>query len=288
VRVNVGDIELYVREEGAGRPLVLLHGGPGLDGSVFFPQIAALAGDGVRLLAVDHRANGRSDAGDPARWTVPQMADDVEALIRELDLERPIVMGHSFGSFVAQHHMAEYGSAAGYVLMGTVDSVEELARIDERLAAFEPEHLREQVTRSWAQEATVQTAEESKQLMNDQLPFHMAEPEGALVRSLQENVGAIVFRPEVLRHFASGGEYGLVDNRERLRQRSVPVLVLSGELDRTTPAASAHRLAEILSDADEVVIPGAAHMLLQEQPEAALAALRAFLARVPAELGANA
>jgi len=270
VRVNVGDIELYVREEGAGRPLVLLHGGPGLDGSVFFPQIAALAGDGVRLLAVDHRANGRSDAGDPARWTVPQMADDVEALIRELDLDRPIVMGHSFGSFVAQHHMAEYGSAAGYVLMGTVDSVEELARIDERLAAFEPEDLREQVTRSWAQEATVQTAEESKQLMNDQLPFHMAEPEGALVRSLQENVGAIVFRPEVLRHFASGGEYGLVDNRERLRQRSVPVLVLSGELDRTTPAASAHRLAEILSDADEVVIPGAA------------------LARVPAELGANA
>jgi pimeloyl-ACP methyl ester carboxylesterase len=281
VRVNVGDIELYVREEGAGRPLVLLHGGPGLDGSVFFPEIAALAGDGVCLLAVDHRANGRSDAGDPARWTVPQMADDVEALIRELDLDRPIVMGHSFGSFVAQHHMAEYGSAAGYVLMGTVDSVEELARIDERLAAFEPEHLREQVTRSWAQEATVQTAEESKQLMSDQLPFHMAEPEGALVRSLQENVGAIVFRPEVLRHFASGGEYGLVDNRERLRQRSVPVLVLSGELDRTTPAASAHRLAEILSDADEVVIPGAAHMLLQEQPEAALAALRAFLARVP-------
>jgi pimeloyl-ACP methyl ester carboxylesterase len=281
VRVNVGDIELYVREEGAGRPLVLLHGGPGLDGSVFFPEIAALAGDGVCLLAVDHRANGRSDAGDPARWTVPQMADDVEALIRELDLDRPIVLGHSFGSFVAQHHMAEYGSAAGYVLMGTVDSVEELARIDERLAAFEPEDLREQVTRSWAQEATVQTAEESKQLMSDQLPFHMAEPEGALVRSLQENVGAIVFRPEVLRHFASGGEYGLVDNRERLRQRSVPVLVLSGELDRTTPAASAHRLAEILSDADEVVIPGAAHMLLQEQPEAALAALRAFLARVP-------
>ena len=79
------------------------------------------------------------------------MADDVEALIRELALERPIVMGHSFGSFVAQHHMAEYGSAAGYVLMGTVDSVEELARIGERLAAFEPEHLREQVTRSWAE-----------------------------------------------------------------------------------------------------------------------------------------
>lgn len=282
MRVDVGDVELHVREEGAGRPLVLLHGGPGLDGSVFFPALSPLAVDGVRLIAVDHRANGRSDAGDPARWTVPQMAADVEAVIAALGLERPIVMGHSFGSFVAQHHMAAHGSAAGYVLMGTVDSVEELARIGDRLAVFEPEYLREQVTRSWAEEAAVETAAQAEQLWRDQLPFHAAEPEGTLVREMQAGAGDIAFRPEVLRHFATGGEYGLVDNRDRLRHRQIPVLVLSGELDRITPAASAHRLAQLLPDADEVVIPGAAHMLLQEQPEAALAALRAFLVRVPA------
>ena len=63
-----------------------------------------------------------------------------------------------------------------------------------------------------------------------------------------------------------------------------PLVLLHGGpgLDRTTPAASAHRLAELLADADEVVIPGAAHMLLQEQPAAALTALRAFLAHGPA------
>jgi proline iminopeptidase len=281
VRVDVGDIELYVREEGAGRPLLLLHGGPGLDGSVFFPEIAALAPDGVRLLAIDHRGNGRSDAGATARWTVPQMADDVEAVIVGLGLERPVVMGHSFGSFIAQQHMAAHGTAAGYVLMGTVDSVDELLGIGARLAAFEPAHLREQVQRSWAGETTVQTAEEASQLWRDQLPFHAAEPEGELVRRMQETSGDVVFSPDVMRHFATGGEYGLVDNRERLAQLDIPVLVLSGALDRTTPAASAHRLAELLRDADEVVIPGAAHMLLQEQPAAALAALRAFLARVP-------
>jgi proline iminopeptidase len=282
VRVNVGDIELHVREQGAGRPLVLLHGGPGLDGAVFFPEIGALADEGVRLLAVDHRGNGRSGHGDPARWTVPQMADDVEALIGALGLERPVVMGHSFGSFVAQQHMAAHGTAAGYVLMGTVDSVDELLRIEERLAAFEPEHLREQVARSWADESTVATAEDAAQLMRDQLPFHLAEPEGPRVRAMQDALGEIVHSPDVLRHFASGGEYGLVDNRARLRALDIPVLVLSGEHDRTTPAAAAHRLAEILLDADEVVVPGAAHMLLQEQPEATLTALRAFLARVPA------
>jgi pimeloyl-ACP methyl ester carboxylesterase len=282
MRVDVGDIELYIREEGAGRPLLLLHGGPGLDGSVFFPEIGALAGDGVRLLAVDHRGNGRSDAGDRARWTVPQMADDVEALIGALGLERPIVMGHSFGSFIAQQHMAAHGTAAGYVLMGTVDTVDELLRIDERLAAFEPEALRDQVARSWADESLVQTQGQAAQLLHDQLPFHVAEPEGEIVQKLRLSMADMVFSPDVMRHFATGGEYGLVDNRERLSELDIPVLVLSGEHDRTTPAAAAHRLAELLRDADEVVIPDAAHMLLQEQPDATLAALRAFLARVPA------
>jgi proline-specific peptidase len=281
MRVNVGDIELYVREQGEGRPLILLHGGPGLDGSVFFPEIGALADDGVRLLAVDHRGNGRSDAGDRAHWTVPQMADDVEALIVALGLERPVVMGHSFGSFIAQHHMAAHGTAAGYILMGTVDSVDELLKIDERLAAFEPEALREQVERSWADESLVQTPAQAAQLMHDQLPFHVAEPEGEIVGRLRLGMRDMVFSPDVMRHFATGGEYGLVDNRKRLSELDIPVLVLSGEHDRTTPAAAAHRLAELLRDADEVVIPRAAHMLLQEQPEATIAALRAFLARVP-------
>jgi proline iminopeptidase len=281
MRVNVGDIELHVRDEGQGRPLILLHGGPGLDGSVFFPEIAALTADGVRLLAVDQRGNGRSDAGERARWTVPQMADDVEALIAALGLERPVVMGHSFGSFVAQQHMAAHGTAAGYILMGTVDSVDELLRIDERLAAFEPEALREQVARSWADEALVQTPAQAAQLIHDQLPFHVAEPEGEIVTQLRLGMADMVFSPDVMRHFATGGEYGLVDNRTRLAALDIPVLVLSGEHDRTTPAAAAHRLAELLRDADEVVVPGAAHMLLQEQPDATLAALRRFLARVP-------
>lgn len=46
MRVSVGDVELYVREEGAGRPLVLLHGGPGLD------SVEELTRIGERLAAL--------------------------------------------------------------------------------------------------------------------------------------------------------------------------------------------------------------------------------------------
>ena len=44
MRVSVGDVELYVHEQGEGRPLVALHGGPGLDGSVWFPALDHVRG----------------------------------------------------------------------------------------------------------------------------------------------------------------------------------------------------------------------------------------------------
>ena len=235
--------------------------------------------DGWRILAPDHRANGRSDPGDPSRWTVPQMADDVEQLIARLHLASPVVFGWSFGSFVAQSHMTRHGSASAYVLMGTVAGPEALHGVGDRLAVFEPERLRAQVTASWERESTVRTPDEAKQLLADQMPFHLADPEGPLVQSLIDN-DRVVYRPDVLRHFATGGDYGLADQRDVLRSFDRPVLVLSGALDRTTPAADAQELADAMPTAEHVVIDGAAHMIPYERPEAFLAALGTFLARV--------
>jgi pimeloyl-ACP methyl ester carboxylesterase len=279
VRVSVGDVELHVHELGEGRPLLALHGGPGLDGSIWFPGLEPLASEGWWILAPDHRGNGRSDAGDPERWTVPQMADDVEAIISSLGLERAVVMGWSFGSFVTQAHMVRHASASAYVLMGTVAEPGALEWIDGELERFEPVHLREQVASSWARESSVQTPEEAKRLMDDQWPFHLADPESPLIKWLIEN-DKVVYRPDVLRHFAVDGAYGLEDWRDALCRCAVPTLVLSGAHDRTTATVSAHELAELLPNADEAVIADAAHVAIYEQPDATLAALRTFLAGV--------
>jgi pimeloyl-ACP methyl ester carboxylesterase len=278
MRVSVGDVELYVHEQGEGRPLVALHGGPGLDGSVWFPALDHFTPSGYRLLAPDHRANGRSDAGDPARWTVPQRADDVEALIEALSLENAVVIGWSFGSFVAQSHMVQHGSASAYVLMGTVSHPGALANVEHELATFEPESLRAQVAASWADEATVETPEAAKQLLAEQMPFHVADPTGPLVAELNA-ADRVVHRPEVLRHFAAGGEYGMLDLREDLRSVMKPTLILSCADDRTTPAASAAELTAFLPHCEQIVIPDCAHMVPYEQPDAFCAALASFLDR---------
>jgi pimeloyl-ACP methyl ester carboxylesterase len=279
MRVGVGDVELYVHEKGAGRPLIALHGGPGLDGSVWFPALDPLAEEGWHVLAVDLRGNGRSDGGDPALWTVDRMADDVFELTRVLGLAPPVLMGWSFGSFVVQSHMARHGDARAYVLIGTVSRPAAIEDVAERLAVFEPERLRAQVTDSWAREAVVRTPEECKQLLADQMPFHFADPEGPLVRRWIDS-DQVVYRPDVLRHFAAGGDYGMTDMRERLRTLDRPVLVVSGAHDRTTPARSAQELVDVIPAAEHVVLEHSAHMSLYEQPEAFQADLRGFLDRV--------
>ncbi len=279
MRVSVGDIELYVHEIGEGRPLVALHGGPGLDGSFWFPGLDPLARQGWRVLAPDLRANGRSGAGDPALWTVPRMADDIEALIGALGLEDAVVLGWSFGSFVTQSHMVRHGSASAYVLMGTIAEPSAMERVSEELEYFEPEHLRAQVSASWEKETTVETQEECKQIVADQMPYHLADPESPLVRELIAR-DRIVYQPAVLRHFAAGGEYGMVDLRARLSTFEKPVLVMIGAHDRTTSPASAHELAELLPNAEGVVLSRSAHMIPYEEPELFLTALRRFLALV--------
>jgi proline iminopeptidase len=86
------------------RPTVLLlHGGPGFDHSMFKPAFAPLA-DVAQLIMLDHRGNARSEHGDRALWTLAQWGDDVAAFCQALGIEKPIVLGYSFGGFVAQSY----------------------------------------------------------------------------------------------------------------------------------------------------------------------------------------
>ena len=109
----------------------------------------------------------------------------------------------------------------------------------------------------------METPEQAEQLLADQMPFHVADPTGPLVAELIA-ADHVVYRPDVLRHFAAGGDYGMIDLRDDLRGVTKPTLILSGADDRTTPAASAHELVALLPHCEEVVLPDcAAHGALR-------------------------
>lgn len=102
---DVNGINLYYETHGAGRPLILLHGGLG-SGEMFGPILPALAA-GHEVIAVDLQGHGRTaDIDRPL--DVRLMADDIAALIGHLGLERPDLMGYSLGGGVAMHTAIRY------------------------------------------------------------------------------------------------------------------------------------------------------------------------------------
>ena len=112
--IEVNNSRLYVDIVGSGlvakgpemieRPTVfVLHGGPGMDHTTMKPDFDPLA-EVAQLVYYDHRGQGRSDRDKIGNWNLDQWADDLRGLIEILGIEKPIVLGLSFGGFVAQNY----------------------------------------------------------------------------------------------------------------------------------------------------------------------------------------
>ena len=143
IEIEAG-VRLFVDIEGAGlvadgarmrdKPtLILLHGGPGYDHSGFKPLFSCLA-DIAQIVYYDHRGHGRSDRRPASEWTLDTFADDVVRLCDALGITKPIVLGQSFGGFVAQRYVARHPAHPGKVILSSTTHHMGLAR---KLAMFE-------------------------------------------------------------------------------------------------------------------------------------------------------
>jgi pimeloyl-ACP methyl ester carboxylesterase len=107
---EVNGINLYFETRGAGRPMILLHGGLG-SGEMFGPVLPMLA-ERHQVIAVDLQGHGRTaDIDRPL--DVRLLADDIAALIDHLGLDKPDLVGYSLGGWVALHTAARYPAKVG-------------------------------------------------------------------------------------------------------------------------------------------------------------------------------
>ena len=268
-------ISLNIVEVGSGHPLILLHGGPGLDHHELHPWLDPLAGAGLRLIYVDMRGQGLSDRVDPASLTIQVFAQDVDRLARALELERFSLFGHSFGAIVSLSHALERGTAEHYLISSGAASSEALmADVEREIERFEPAAMRDQIRRSWAAEPTLKTATEAREVAESQMPFHFWEM-GDAYRTFVEK-DETVYSPEVLAHFAADG-YGGFEWVDHLRWVSKPMLVIVGRFDRTCTLARSEEIHAEVAGSRLVVIEKAAHMTHVEQPKPFMDAVRTWL-----------
>jgi len=114
---EVNGLNLHYETHGAGRPMILLHGGLG-SGEMFGPILPALS-ERHRVIAVDLQGHGRTaDIDRPLDERL--MADDIAALIDQLELEKPDIVGYSLGGGVAFHTAVKYPQKIGKLVIASV------------------------------------------------------------------------------------------------------------------------------------------------------------------------
>jgi proline iminopeptidase len=271
-------VTLYVDVEGCGlvphgphmreKPtLILLHGGPGYDHSSFKPIFSQLA-DVAQIVYVDHRGHGRSSRRPAAEWTLDTFADDVVRLCTVLGITKPIVLGQSFGGFVAQRYLARHPAHPAKVVLSSTSHHMGLQR---KLAMFEKlggADARDAAQAFWSAPNASTWARYNlacKHLYNV-LPAHA-------------DTGArTVFNEEILFTSASG-EQQTMQLLPGLAQVQCPVLVMVGEQDPVTPLQDALDIAAAIPApwGRLVRFANAGHGAWRDEPEAAMAVLRQFI-----------
>ena len=102
--------KLYYEEEGAGRPVVFIHGWKASADVYAEPSRLLTQAGNYRCIRYDHCGHKRSDAPDsPA--TLQTLAQDLHSLITALQLEKPILVGWSMGGMTVQEYIRRYGMA---------------------------------------------------------------------------------------------------------------------------------------------------------------------------------
>lgn len=282
MRLCVNGTELYFDVEGAAlvpdgsamreRPAVLLlHGGPGFDHAYFKPSPAALI-DAAQLVYLDQRGQGRSGRVPVESYSIEQMADDAAAFCRTLGIERPAVLGHSFGGFVALHLALRHPDVAGsLILIDTAASSADMAGAMERLEEQHGPEARAAAEPVFGGDVSEETVAEFERLV---APAYVHDPEK--VGPVLEILGRSSFNTEVAAHYFAN-RAALYDVRDRLGEIRVPTLVMVGGKDWLIPPGASQVVAEGIEGAELVVIPEAGHFPLHERPEAYADAVRRFL-----------
>jgi pimeloyl-ACP methyl ester carboxylesterase len=277
--VSVNGVRLFVEVFGqklapvgprmVKRPTVVgLHGGP--SDHAHMRRTAEVLSEVAQVILYDQRGCGRSEAGDPELWTMEQWGDDVRGLCDVLGVEAPIVLGVSFGGFVAQAYGTrhpDHAAGLGLIVTGPRHDL-----------ALSTESFRRQggdaAAEAWTAFATSPSPQTAQAFGAACGPLYSArrisDPEAAARTRTNWAVNLDYFRR---------CHDGLFDFRNDLGRVTAPVLILGGDEDPIMPPVFQDELEAGLTTAavTRVRFANAGHQLWADAPEAYHAALRDFV-----------
>ena len=248
-RYKYEGVELAYCIEGEGDTVMLLHGW-GCDRNIWKATREWLKGY-KRVVSVDFAGFGQSE--EPREvGCVEEYTRSLEALVRELGIERPTLVGHSFGGRVA-------------IVYASRNEVERVVLTD--AAGVKPR-------RSLNYYRKVYTFK----LMRYALPWLIGRQKAQmLIDQRRKRAGSSDYNSATPTMRAILSKVVNEDLQHLMPSVKVPVLLFWGDKDTATPLADAHIMACKMPNADMVVAEGAGHFAMLEQPELWFTSLQSFL-----------
>ncbi len=284
MKLRINGTELYFDVVGSGlnasaafqkKPtMIILHGGPGFDHSYLRPWLDPVS-DVAQLVYVDQRGCGRSQRHTHEYYQLGIMADDIVLLCQQLQIEHPIVLGQSFGGFVALSIAQRHPDfASGIVLFDTSPAWTggyDLDALEQLVGGEYGKELREIAYRESAGQAN---EAELKRFEEEIMPLYWHQ--GFKQEYLTDLYNSTPVNMDIATYMMGtlSKEYDL---RPSLKDIHVPALVLQGRYDWVTPMAGAEEMARSIPNAQLHVFEHSGHMVFIEEQEELVGVLKTWI-----------
>lgn len=255
---TVNGVNLHYREDGPeGGPALVLANSLGTDLRVWDALLPHLPA-GLRIVRYDKRGHGLSEE-TPGPYAIDQLADDAAGLIRHLGLARVVFVGLSIGGLIGQSLAARHPDLlAGLVISNSAARIGEAQMWQDRIAAIRAKGLGsivEPTMERWFSPA-----------------FRASGAAAPWQRMLERQpTGGYIACCEAI---------AAADLRKATAGLDLPVQLIAGNLDGSTPPRIVRETADLIAGARFDVITGAGHIPCVEAPAAHAAIITRFLKEI--------
>ena len=245
-------VKLFVQDLGEGIPVIFLHGWPS-NHLMFEYQFSRLPLDGYRCIGIDFRGFGKSDAPWEG-YTYDRMADDLRAVIDELQLENAVLVGFSMGGAVAIRYMARHQGhgIAQLALMGAAAPL--FTKREDFDHGMDPDTVTSHLI-----EATYK--DRPKMLSKFSLDFTHSKTKAGMMVWLESLCLQASHHATIKAAIALRDE----DLRGDLSAVTVPTVIFHGTKDKICPPDLAQLLSESITDAHVVLFEHSGHAMMFDE-----------------------
>jgi len=275
--VTLNGVQIHYTVQGSGPVMIAHSGGPGTDARLW--DDFAKIDDFLTIVMIHPRGSGLSGPSNGDAYLLPDYASDLEALRIHLGLEKPIVMGWSHGGMVVMQFAFTYpDSLSKLILVDTSAYIGEfLSDIEGAVQEFKNEPWFEKsfaaLKAEWAGE--YETDEDMARLWAEEMKFYFKKFE-LRAEAYHERTKDLPVRIASLKTF-NDKEAATMDLRPRLKDITVPTLVIVGRHDFITNVSMAEEIVKSIPRARLEIFEDSGHFVLVEEPEKFYRVIKEFV-----------